>query len=83
MKLVYFAWVREGIGAAEEAWTPPDTVTNVATLLPWLRAQGPGHERVLSDPKRLRFAVNQEHATLETALSPDDEVAIFPPVTGG
>ncbi|MGF1455342.1 MAG: molybdopterin converting factor subunit 1 [Alphaproteobacteria bacterium] len=83
MKLVYFAWVREGIGAAEETHTPPDSVTTVGTLLPWLVTHGPGHARALADPARLRFAVNQEHADLDTAIGPGDEVAIFPPVTGG
>ena len=42
MKLLYFAWLRERIGLAEEEVEPPAEVTNVASLLEWLRGRGPG-----------------------------------------
>ncbi len=83
MKLVYFAWVREAIGVGEETVTVPDGVATVGGVLSFLRERGEAHVRALTNESRLRFAVNQEHATLDSPVGPDDEVAIFPPVTGG
>jgi molybdopterin synthase sulfur carrier subunit len=83
MKIVYFAWLREKAGVAEEDVTPPADVADVAGLIEWLKAQSPGHAEALADPAVVRIAVNQEYATLEDPVGPDDEVALFPPVTGG
>lgn len=83
MKLVYFAWVRERLGHAEEDVSPPPEITTVGALLDWLRARDAAHADALADATRLRFAVNQVHAGLDAPLSAQDEVAIFPPVTGG
>ena len=80
--VLYFAWLRERVGAAEEEVTPPPSVDHVAALVAWLRGRGPGHEAALSAPS-VRCAVNQDFATPETKLRPGDEVAFFPPVTGG
>lgn len=83
MNLLYFAWVREGIGQDQETCTPPQTVRTVRDLIGWLRTRGDGYAETLKDETRLRVAVNQDLATLDTELSGEDEVAIFPPVTGG
>ena len=83
MKLLYFAWVRQRIGRAEEEIVPPADVTTVASLIDFLRQRGPGYEAAFQDLKLLRCAVNQEHARFDAKLKPDDEVAFFPPVTGG
>lgn len=83
MKLVYFAWVKTTIGKAEEELTPPASVRDVAGLLSWLKEQGPTYAQALAQPQRLRVAVNQDYARLETAVAAGDEVALFPPVTGG
>lgn len=83
MKLVYFAWVRTQIGLAEEEVTPPPEVGNVAALLDWLKTRGPGHAAALRDVSAVRVAVNQEYVKPEHKIAPDDEIAVFPPVTGG
>jgi molybdopterin synthase sulfur carrier subunit len=83
MKLLYFAWVREKIGRGEEDLNPPADVRDVAALLDWLRARGPEYIAALDDAARIRVAVNQQHAALDAPVSAGDEVAIFPPVTGG
>ncbi len=83
MKLVYFAWVRQKVGAGEETLDVPANVTNVAALVEHLRARGGGYAEAFGDAKRLRAAVNQEHVPFEAAVGPNDEVAFFPPVTGG
>jgi len=81
--LLYFAWVRQKTGRSEETLALPDGVKTVADLIAHLQARGSGYADAFVDPSRLRAAVNQVHAGFETALREDDEVAFFPPVTGG
>ena len=83
MKVLYFAWLRQRTGVGEEEVSPPDSVRDVAGLVEWLRDRGPGHAEALSDLSSIRVAVNQEFATLSTEISEGDEVALFPPMTGG
>ncbi len=83
MKLLYFAWLKVKIGVAEEEVAPPPEVTTVAALIDWLEARGPGYAEALADRGALGVAVNQEYARPEEPVGPDDEVALFPPVTGG
>jgi sulfur-carrier protein len=81
--LLYFAWVRQKIGKSEETIAVPESVATVGDLATWLVARGAGYADAFADPKRLRAAVNQEHVGFDARLGPDDEVAFFPPVTGG
>jgi molybdopterin synthase sulfur carrier subunit len=83
MKLLYFAWVRTRIGTAGETVEPPATVRDVAGLLAWLKTRSPGHAEALKNAALVRVAVNQEFATPDRAVAAGDEIAIFPPVTGG
>ena len=83
MKLIYFAWLKTKIGRGEEEIARPDGVSDVAGLLEWLKGRGPGYAEALADLEALRVAVNQEYARPGDPVGPDDEVALFPPVTGG
>jgi sulfur-carrier protein len=83
VKLLYFAWVRQKIGLSEEDIAAPSTVTTVAALVEFLRQRGAGYEAAFADLKFLRVAVNQEHAGFDAKIGPTDEIAFFPPVTGG
>jgi sulfur-carrier protein len=83
MKLIYFAWLRSRIGLAEERVELPAGVGNVGQLLDWLKTRGPGYAAALVDASVVRVAVNQDYVGLDHALAPGDEVALFPPVTGG
>ncbi len=83
VELLYFAWVREAIGADTETLTLPTDVTNIASLLDWLATRSAGHATALADRTRIRVAVDQNFATGETPLAGAREIAIFPPVTGG
>ena len=82
MKIVYFAALRREIGVGEETVSPPPDISTVAHLLDWLKGRSPAHAKALS-ARRLMAAVNQDYAGLGAAVSADDEVAFFPPVTGG
>ena len=83
MKLLYFAWVRQKIGLSEEEFALPTGVGNVAELMDALSRRGPGYEEAFRDSRRLRCAVNQNHVPFTAPVQDGDEVAFFPPVTGG
>lgn len=83
MRILYFAWVREKVGIAEEEVTPPAEVRDMASLIDWLATRSPGHAEALADRSRLRAAVDQAFVALDAPVVGAREVAIFPPVTGG
>jgi molybdopterin synthase sulfur carrier subunit len=83
IRLLYFAWVRERIGLDGETVDPPADVTDVAGLIAWLAGRGGGHAEAFAEPGRLRAAVDQSFAGLDTPIAGAREIALFPPVTGG
>ncbi len=83
MKILYFAWIRSKTGIAAEEVSPPASVTDVASLVAWLKTRGGGFAEALSDPRIVRVAVNQEYAKFNHPVAASDEIALFPPVTGG
>lgn len=83
LDVLYFAWVREGVGTGQERVEVPEGVATVAALVEWLRGRSDGHAAALADPARLRAAVDQAFVPLDAPITGAREVAIFPPVTGG
>jgi molybdopterin synthase sulfur carrier subunit len=83
MKLLYFAWLRQKIGKAEERLEPPAQVTDVRSLLDWLESQGANYAAALKERRAVKVAVNQDYVGLDHPVKAGDEVALFPPVTGG
>jgi molybdopterin synthase sulfur carrier subunit len=83
MTLKYFAWVRERIGAAEERVTLPDSVVTVGDAIRWLKTRGGGYEAAFEREDIIRAAVDQTHASHDTAIAGARELAFFPPMTGG
>ena len=84
MKLLYFSWVRERLGRAEEEVELPAHVERVADLLDWMKGRGEEFEAVFEHADVIRVALDHEHAPDRDApLAGTREVALFPPMTGG
>ena len=83
MKVLYFAWLRTKIGVATETVDVPAEVKDVGALVEWLKTRSPKHAEALANAKVVKVAVNQEHVPYDHPVSSGDEVALFPPVTGG
>ena len=83
MKILYFAWLREKAGIAQEEVTPPDEVRTVAELMAWLGQRSPGHQRAFENARLVRCAIDQEFTAPDALIGAAREIAFFPPVTGG
>jgi len=83
VKILYFAWVRERIGKADEELDPPAAVTTVAELMCWLAARGEEYSHAFENPKVIRAAIDRVHVRPDTKIGAAREIAFFPPMTGG
>jgi molybdopterin converting factor subunit 1 len=83
MRVLYFAWLRQRVGSGEEDLSPPGAVNTVAALVAWLKVKSPAHAAAFANMQAVRVAINQEFADWNSPIAPDDEIAFFPPVTGG
>jgi molybdopterin synthase sulfur carrier subunit len=83
VKLVYFAWVRERIGLAEEVVNLPDSVLTVSDLAAWLQSRGEEYAYAFENPSIVRAAINRKHVKPDTVIAGASEIAFFPPMTGG
>jgi molybdopterin synthase sulfur carrier subunit len=83
VRILYFAWVRSRIGRSGETLAVPAEVNTVGALVEWLKARGPAYAAAFANGAVIRAAVNQRLAKPSDAIGPGDEVAFFPPLTGG
>jgi sulfur-carrier protein len=83
VKLLYFAWVRERVGKAEEEIDPPAGVATVGDLVAWLTRRGEGYAYAFENPKVIRTAIDRNHVRADTRIDGAREIAFFPPMTGG
>ena len=82
VKVLYFAGLREAVGQSSEQLALSAGIGSVGQLHAHLAARG-GAWEALARTKNLRIAVNQQMAAMDAPLKDGDEVAFFPPVTGG
>ena len=84
MKLVYFAWLRERLGTSEESVTLPETVNNVGDLIAWQKKRDEIFADVFENSEIIQVAINKTLTQdRTTTLENVEEVAFFPPMTGG
>ncbi len=80
---MYFAWLREKIGAPAETLLLPPAIETVGDLITWLQSRSPGHQAAFANAKLVRCALDQEFAGHDAPIGQTTEIAFFPPVTGG
>ena len=83
MKVLYFAWLRQRTGTSAETIELPADVRTVADLLAHVGQRHPGFAEAAAAKGIVRCAVNQRHVERDHPVTDRDEVAFFPPVTGG
>ena len=85
VSLVYLARLREALGAAGETLPLPGATQapTVASVLDLLRSRGGAYAVELAPGRAVRIAINHEMARLDSVVVAGDEIALFPPVTGG
>ncbi len=83
IKLRYFAWVRERVGKPEEDVEVPADIATVGELMTWLASRGEEYAYAFENPKVIRAAIDRAHVKPQAAISGAQEIAFFPPMTGG
>jgi sulfur-carrier protein len=83
VRLLYFAWVRERLGRAEESLDPPANVATVGELLTWLASRGEEYAHAFENVKVIRAAIDHRHVRSDASIAGAGEIAFFPPMTGG
>lgn len=83
LHILYFAWLRDKIGLESEYLTLPENIEKVSDLVAWMQTREPPFQELFKDPSAIRVAVNQTFAHLDDVVRAGDEIAFFPPVTGG
>ena len=83
VRVLYFASLREQVGRSKEELELPGDASTVGALRALLQARGGAWATALAEGKLLRMAVNMDMVQADAALKAGDEVAFFPPVTGG
>lgn len=83
VQILYFAQLRERLGMEREQLTLAPGVRDVRSLMAALRQRGVPWAETLREAVHVRVAVNCTMAGAETPVADGDEVALFPPVTGG
>ena len=83
MRLLYFAWVKEKAGVASEEIEPPASVATITELIAWLKTRGPEFENAFARSEVIRAAIDKSHVRHDASIAGAQEIAFFPPVTGG
>ena len=81
--ILYFASLAETLGVRSESLTLPEDCRRVTELVALLRTRGEPFEGAFSGDIRILVAINQEMSEAEADIRDSDEIAFFPPVTGG
>ena len=83
MVIKYFSWIKEHIGKSEELIELPNDVTTISELINYLYNLNDNYKKVFEKRDLIKIAVNKTYCSVETKINNNDEIAFFPPVTGG
>ena len=83
MKILYFSWIKDKLGKSHEEMQLNDNIKTVNDLIKLLKKNNENYEDVFKDTSSIKVSINMETATFEDSIHDNDEVAFFPPMTGG
>ena len=83
MIIKYFSWIKEHIGKSEEQIELPDHIKNVNELIDYLNKIDGKYNLIFEKKNIIKIAVNKTYSSFDANISNNDEIAFFPPVTGG
>jgi len=83
MIIKYFSWIKEHIGKSEEQIELPDHIKNVYELIEYLKEIDEKYNLIFDKKELIKIAVNKTYSSFDTNIKENDEIAFFPPVTGG
>ncbi len=83
MKIIYFSWLKEILGASSENIKLPSNIKNIENLIRWLITKSIKHKKVFLKSKNIRCAINHQIVNKNSKIKNKDEIAFFPPFTGG
>ena len=83
MVIKYFSWIKEHIGKSEERIDLPSNITNVNQLINYLNEIDKKYYIIFEKKELIKIAVNKTYSSFDDKISNSDEIAFFPPVTGG
>ena len=83
MVIKYFSWIKEHIGKSEEQIELPDHIKNVYELIEYLKEIDEKYNLIFDKKELIKIAVNKTYSSFDTNIKENDEIAFFPPVTGG
>ncbi|MBF96966.1 MAG: molybdopterin synthase sulfur carrier subunit [Pelagibacterales bacterium] len=83
MKVLYFSWIKDNIGKNEEDLSLNDNIKTISDLINYLITINENYKKAFSDMSIIRFSKNMNLVNIDEMIDNDDEIAFFPPMTGG
>ena len=83
MKILYFSWIKDGIGKSQEEIILKEDIKTISELINFLITINENYKKVFSDLSSIRFSKNMNLVNIEENIKNEDEIAFFPPMTGG
>ena len=83
MKILYFSWIKDKVGKSEEEFLLEDEVKTVKDLIIFLKSKNDMYKEAFEDISSIKVSINMEIANFEDIIANNDEIAFFPPMTGG
>ena len=83
MKVLYFSWIKDKLGKSHEEIQLNNNIKTINDLIILLKQNNENYEDVFKDTSSIKVSINMETARFEDSIHDSDEVAFFPPMTGG
>ena len=83
MKVLYFSWIKDKLGKSHEEIQIKDKINTINDLIILLKNTNETYKEVFEDTSSIKVSINMEVARFEDSIHDNDEIAFFPPMTGG